>query len=148
MNRRNFIIKPWLWAVAAFFPVKAIAENPYKEFEQLQTQLAGCLMAAEGSLQTLKVKRGDYAWTLALDRIHELHGIMETLQTRTENLRQIKEIACRPGIVDLYCLGVANGLVVALSIMETGDYDFEFVGTSEVGYEKCLVEIAKIKDWL
>lgn len=41
------------------------------DLDQARVQLAGCLIAAEGG-NTANVKRGDYAWTLALETTREL----------------------------------------------------------------------------
>lgn len=83
MNRRNFLSNirvVFAGVFAAFASSKAtavafkeqLAKIVTPDWEQLQIQLAGCLMASEGSQETLKVQRGDWAWSLALDRIHEL----------------------------------------------------------------------------
>lgn len=144
MDRRSFLSKVKLAAGAAVIPIVAVAETQDvevryvpEEFNQLQTQLAGCLMASEGSLQTRKVKRGDYAWSLALDRIHELWDARDTLQDRVRKLREMKEVTCRPGSVDYdpYFQGMANGMIFALSIMN--DDEPSFVGSPKKwGYER------------
>ncbi len=85
MNRRNFLnsFRTIAAAIVAMFVSSKATASVFEEqlqlaktpdWEQLQTQLAGCLMAAEGSNETLKVQRGDWAWSLALDRIHELRA--------------------------------------------------------------------------
>lgn len=48
-------------------------EAPDKEFERLQVQLAGCLMAAEGGTREPVVAyKGGYGWSLAYQRVLEL----------------------------------------------------------------------------
>lgn len=47
-------------------------EYRVENFERVQTQLAGCLMAAEGSREALSLKSDAYGWSLALQRIQEL----------------------------------------------------------------------------
>lgn len=136
MNRRSFLSKVKLAAGAAVIPIVATAQDRDtevryvpEEFNQVQVQLAGCLMASEGSLETRKVKQGDYAWSLALDRIHELWDKADTLTQRIDKLRQMKDVACAPGTVDYdpYFQGMANGIIFALSVMEEGDMNPVFM---------------------
>lgn len=126
MDRRSFLSKAKLAIGVAVIPAVAVADNQDvevryvpEEFNQVQVQLAGCLMASEGSLETRKVKQGDYAWSLALDRIHELWDGLATLQTRVVKLNEMKDVACSDGIADYdpYFQGMANGIIFALGVM-------------------------------
>ncbi len=46
--------------------------KPTDNEDQLQIQLAGCLMAAEGSRDAHAVKQGDWAWSPALEAVTQL----------------------------------------------------------------------------
>ena len=43
--------------------------------DQDSVRLAGVLMALEGSKETEGIKRGDYAWSLALERARRLREV-------------------------------------------------------------------------
>ena len=64
---------------------------------------------------------------------------IQSFENRIEKLRQMKEVACMPGTVDYdpYFLGMANGIICALSIVEKENYDPQFLSApAEWGYER------------
>lgn len=70
-------------------------------------------------------------------RSHGKERAPDTLQDRVRKLCEMKEIACVPGTVDYdpYFQGMANGMIVALSIMNNDEPSF--VGSpKEWGYER------------
>lgn len=149
MNRRNFLTKPWLWAVAAVFPVKAVAQSDiphpvyssdqvYELTSKLQVQLAGCLMASGGSKETQAVKRGDYAWTLGLEQTNKLWLAHDELKKHVEKLREMKEVACVQGTIDYdpYFLGMANGIIFALCTLDDDAPQYMSAPKGKWGYER------------
>ena len=73
-----------------------------EERDQFSVQLAGCLMASEGSIETTadRVLPGDYAWSLALDKVRALREERDALETRRANLRE--------------CLDAISGIMVGI----------------------------------
>jgi len=84
---------PWRDFLEAVAPVCRSLAEAVEERDRFSVQLAGCLMASEGSIETTadRVLPGDYAWSLALDKVRALRSELADAVRVAEERRKFYE---------------------------------------------------------